>query len=100
VLEPCPRRVAEVEREVLDDEEIVRRSPGVASELIVLEPHVGVGVPIVPWYVGQSTEARRKLRVADALTKSPWTPLVRRPAAVAVVVAVVAPPASTIVVVA
>jgi hypothetical protein len=28
----------------------------VAHEAVVLEPHAGVGVPIVPRYVGQSTE--------------------------------------------
>jgi hypothetical protein len=72
----------------------------VASEPVVLEPHVGVGVPVVPRHVGRSAEARRELRVADALAKSSWTPLVRGPAAVAFVVAVVAPPASVVVMVA
>jgi hypothetical protein len=102
VLKPCPRRVTEVEWQDLADEKVVRRAPppGVASEPIVLEPHTGFSVPIIPWYVGRSTEARTELHVMDALTKSPWTPLVRRPAPVEVVVAVVAPPASMIVVVA
>jgi hypothetical protein len=58
VLEPCPRGVAEVERQVLDDEEIVRRSPGVAGESVVLKPHAGVGLPVVPGYVGWSPETR------------------------------------------
>jgi hypothetical protein len=100
VLEPCPRGVVEVEWEVLDDEEIICHSPGVASEPVVLESHTGVGVPVVSRYVGQSTIARRELRVADALAEGPWTPLVWRSVAVAVVVAVVAPPAPTIIVVA
>jgi hypothetical protein len=72
----------------------------VASKPVVLEPHTGVGVPVVPWHVGRSAEARRELCVADALAKSSWTPLVRRLATVVVVVAVVSPSAATIVVVA
>jgi hypothetical protein len=80
--------------------EVVCRCPGVASKPIVLEPHAGVGVPVVPWHVGRSAKARKELRVADALAKSPWTPLVRRPAVVAFIVAIVASPASMIVVVA
>jgi hypothetical protein len=43
---------------------------------------------------------RRKLRVADALAKGPWTSLIWRSVAVAVVVTIVAPSASTVVVVA
>jgi hypothetical protein len=31
VLDPCPCGVTEVERQVLDDEEIVHRSPGVVG---------------------------------------------------------------------
>jgi hypothetical protein len=71
------RGVAEVERQILDDEEVVCRSPGVASESVVLEPYAGVGVPVVPRYVSRSADARMELRVTDALTKGPWTPLVR-----------------------
>jgi hypothetical protein len=77
VLELCPCGVTEVERKILDDEEIVCRSPGVASELVVLEPYVGVGVPIISGHIGRSTKARRELHVADALAKGPWTSLVR-----------------------
>jgi hypothetical protein len=76
VLEPCTCRVAKVERQVLDHEEIVGRPTGVAREPVVLEPYTGVGVPVVPWHVGQSLEARGELRVTDAPAKSPWTPLV------------------------
>jgi hypothetical protein len=72
----------------------------VAGESVVLEPHAGVGVPVVPRYVGRGAEARGEPCIPDALTKSPWTSLVRRPAAVALVVAVVASPTSAIVVVA
>jgi hypothetical protein len=43
---------------------------------------------------------RGEYRVSDALAKGSWTPLVRRPATVTIVVAVVASPASSIVVVA
>jgi hypothetical protein len=100
ILEPCPCGVAEVERQILDDEEVVRRSPGMASEPVVLEPHAGVGVSVVPRYVGRSVEARGEPRTPDALAKGPWTSLAWRPAMVAVVVAVVAPPKSVIVVVA
>jgi hypothetical protein len=57
VFEPRACRVAEVERQVLDDEEVVSRSTGVACEPVVLEPHAGVGVPIVSWHIGRSLEA-------------------------------------------
>jgi hypothetical protein len=77
VLEPSARGVAEVERQVLDDEQVIGRSPGEACEPVVLEPYAGVGIPVVSWYVGRSPESRRKLRVADALAKGPWTLLVR-----------------------
>jgi hypothetical protein len=96
VLKLSAHGVAEVERQVLDAEEVVCRSPGVACEPVVLEPYAGVGVPVVSRYIGRSMEARRKLRVADALAKGPWTSLIWRPATVAVV----APSASTVVVVA
>jgi hypothetical protein len=29
----------------------------VACEPVVLEPHAGIGVPIVSWHIGRSTEA-------------------------------------------
>jgi hypothetical protein len=72
----------------------------VARESVVLEPYTGVGVPIVSWHIGRSPEARGKLRVMDAPAESPWTPLVRRPAALAVVIAIMAPPVPAVVVVA
>jgi hypothetical protein len=77
VLEPCICIVAEVERQVLDHEEIVGRPTGVAREPVVLEPYTGVGVPIVSRHVGRSPKARGELRVTDAPAKSLWTPLVR-----------------------
>jgi hypothetical protein len=49
----------------------------VAREPVVLEPHTGVGVPVVSRYIGRSPEMRGELRVTDATVKSPWTPLVR-----------------------
>jgi hypothetical protein len=56
VLEPCPHGVAEVEWQVLDDGEVVCLSPCVTCESVVLEPYAGVGVPVVPGYVGRSSE--------------------------------------------
>jgi hypothetical protein len=41
----------------------------VAREPVVLEPHSGVGVPVVPGYVGQSSETRGEPRIPDALAK-------------------------------
>jgi hypothetical protein len=79
VLEPCPRGVTEVKRQVLDNKVIICCSPGVASESVVLEPHTRVGVPVIPRYVGQDVEARGEPRILDALTKSPLTSLVRDP---------------------
>jgi hypothetical protein len=49
----------------------------VAGKSVVLEPHTGVGVPIIPRYDGRSTEARGELCVMDALAKGPQTPPVR-----------------------
>jgi hypothetical protein len=77
VLKPSACGVAEVERQVLDDEKVVGCSPGVACKPVVLEPYAGVSVPVVSWDIGRSPEARRKFRVADALAKGPWTLLVR-----------------------
>jgi hypothetical protein len=45
-----------VERQVLDDEEVVYRSTRVAREPVVLQPHARVGVPVILRYVGQSYE--------------------------------------------
>jgi hypothetical protein len=51
LLEPCPCGVTELERQVLGDEEVVCHSSCVAYEPVVLEPHAGVGVPIIPMYI-------------------------------------------------
>jgi hypothetical protein len=56
VLEPCPHGVAEVERQVLDDEEDVCRSTRVAHESVVLQPHAGVYLPVVSRDIGRSSE--------------------------------------------
>jgi hypothetical protein len=69
--------VAEVERQILDHEEIVGRPTSVACKSVVLEPHTRVGVPVVSRYVGRSPEAQGELRIMDALAKSRRTPLVR-----------------------
>jgi hypothetical protein len=39
--------VAEVEQQVLDDEEVVCRSARMARESVVLQPHVGVSLPVI-----------------------------------------------------
>jgi hypothetical protein len=57
MLKPCPCGVAEVERQVLYDEEVIRRSPGVVVESVVLEPYTWVSVPVLLGYVGWITEA-------------------------------------------
>jgi hypothetical protein len=59
-----------MERQVLYDEEVARRSPCVACEPVVLEPHAGDGVPTVPGYVGRSSETRGEPRISDALAKA------------------------------
>jgi hypothetical protein len=41
----------------------------VTRESGVLEPHAGVGIPVVPGYVGRSSEMQGKPRIPDALTK-------------------------------
>jgi hypothetical protein len=56
VLEPCPHRVVEVERQVLDDEEVIRRTTCMAREPVVLQLHTRVCVPVVPGDVGRSSE--------------------------------------------
>jgi hypothetical protein len=47
-----------------------------AREPVVLEPHTGVGVPVVSRYVGRSPEARGEFHVTDAPAKCMWSPLV------------------------
>jgi hypothetical protein len=72
----------------------------VAGESVVLKPYAGVGIPVVPGYVGQSSETRGEPRIPDALAKGLWTPLVQRPAVISIIIAVVASPAFSVVVVA
>jgi hypothetical protein len=76
VLEPCPRRVTEVEQQVLDDEEVICRPTRVACESLVLQPHAGVSIPVVSRDVGRSPETREELGVPHVLSKGPQTPLV------------------------
>jgi hypothetical protein len=75
-------------------------SPHMAREPVVLEPHAGVGVPTVPGYIGRSSETRGEPHIPDALAKSSRTPLIQRPDAVTVVVAIIVSSASSVVVVA
>jgi hypothetical protein len=58
VLEPCACRVTEVERQILNDEEVIGRSTSMACEPVVLEPYAGVGVPIVSRHIGRGPEVR------------------------------------------
>jgi hypothetical protein len=75
VLEPRTCGIAKVERQVLDHEEIVGCSSGMARKSVVLEPYARIGVPIVSWHIGRGPEARGELRVTDAPTKGPWSTL-------------------------
>jgi hypothetical protein len=100
VLEQRALGIAEVKRQVLDDEQVVGLFPSAARELVVLEPYAGVGVPVVPRHIGRSPEARGELHTADVPAKGSRTSLVRGPAALAVAVAVMATPVPTVVVVA
>jgi hypothetical protein len=77
MLEPHARGVAEVKRQILDNEEIVGRPTGVTRETVVLKPHTGVGDPVISQYVGWGPEAREELRVTNAPAESPRTLLVR-----------------------
>jgi hypothetical protein len=54
VLDPGTRRVGEVRRDALDDEQIVCRPAVVASEAIVLKPYARVCLPIVLHNGGRS----------------------------------------------
>jgi hypothetical protein len=99
VLEPCLRGIHEVERQVLDDEEVVCRPPR-GRKPVVLEPHAGVGVLVIPADIGRSSETRGEPHTPHALVKSSRTPLVQRLAAATVVVAVIASSAPSVVVVA
>jgi hypothetical protein len=57
VLEPRACGIAEVERQVLDHEEIVNRSSSMARKSVVLEPYAGIGVLVVSWHIGWGPEA-------------------------------------------
>jgi hypothetical protein len=72
----------------------------VAREPVILEPHAGVGVAVVPGHVGRISETRGGPRILDARAKGSWTPLVWRPATVTVIVPVVASSTTPVVVVA
>jgi hypothetical protein len=67
MLEPRPRGVPEVERQVLDDEKVVCRSPRVAREPVVLQPYADVGVSL---YLGTSVGARK--REGNLASRTPW----------------------------
>jgi hypothetical protein len=75
VLEPRACGIIEVERQVLDHEEIVSHSSSMARKLVVLEPYAGIGVPVVSWHIGRGPEERGELRVTDAPTKGPRSTL-------------------------
>jgi hypothetical protein len=71
----------------------------VTHEPVVLEPHAGVGFPVIPRYVGRSSKMGGEPRISDALAKGSWTPLVWQLAAVTIILDVVALPASSVAVV-
>jgi hypothetical protein len=58
VLEPHACGIAEVEWQVLDHEEIIGRSSGMARKSVFLKPYAGIGVPVVSWHIGRGSEAR------------------------------------------
>jgi hypothetical protein len=67
-VQACPRRVAEVEWQVLDDEDVVCHSTRVARELVMLQPHNGVRLPVVSRDVGRSSETGWEPRISHVLT--------------------------------
>ena len=78
VLEPSPSRARQVYREVLDDKEVIGRSPGSAGEPVILQPYVGVHFPSVLGNVGGRSESRQELRILDSMPeraqpRSLWT---------------------------
>ena len=44
VLEPCSRRVCEVQRKVADDHGVVSRAAQLTSQAVVIEPERGTGL--------------------------------------------------------
>jgi hypothetical protein len=68
--------VAEVEQQVLDDEEVVCRSARMARESVVLQPHVGVSLPVISGDIGRSSEKRGEPHIPHVLPKGPRAPLV------------------------
>jgi hypothetical protein len=69
----------------------------VAREPVVLQPYSWVHLPIVYRDVGRGPETRGEPRITHVLTEGPWAPLVRRLAAISVVIAVMSSPAPPVV---
>jgi hypothetical protein len=65
MLEPCLGAFDKVERQVLDDEEIVVRPTCSTGEAEVFQPHFGVGVPRVLDDVRRRMEVHQEWRLPD-----------------------------------
>jgi hypothetical protein len=65
VLEPRPRRVGEVQGEVADDDLVTGGPAQLARQVVVIEPHTGVRLPIVLGDGRGLAEALGKGRRAD-----------------------------------
>lgn len=58
ILEPCTRRVGQENGKVLNDEQVIIRTPDATGEAVVLQPYAGVCVTRVLGDVGRSPETR------------------------------------------
>ena len=58
--------------EIQDDDVVIIHSFGLAGELEVFEPYIGVHLPGVPGDVGGRSKARWERCFLDASTKGPW----------------------------
>ena len=71
MLEPCSGTFRKVERQVLDDKEVVVHPACPTGEAEVFQPHGGVGVPRVLDDVWWRAEARREWRLPDLYCERP-----------------------------
>lgn len=97
VLEPRSCQVCEVQRDVLDDEEVVGRPSIATGEAVVLEPYARVGLAVVLGHRGRGTVACRRCHGVHVQTEGPRTTGVRCRAPASIFVAVVATAAPLVV---